>query len=95
MKEAAMATDEGTVHAPLPNNTRKVEPKTKWGAIAAYLGTAALLAAVEIFTNDQELLVAVLPDAVEVFVLPLVPAIVSLAAAYKAKHQYRSAEVEG
>jgi hypothetical protein len=87
---------DGTVNDPLPNHTRQVEPKVKMQAIAMYVVSALLLFIFELATgNDNELLVAALPDALEAFVLPLVPAVGGLVVAFYTRHQWRRAEVPG
>lgn len=83
-----------TVFQPLPDNTTVVEPKVKWGAIAAYVASAALLGIYNLATdNGNELLIAVLPDTIEWLILPLIPMAGSLIAGYAARHQWRQAEV--
>ena len=68
----------------------KVETKVKAATIGAYLGGVAILALVNAFTgNDNELLLATLPDVVEPFVLPIVPAVVTAIAGWAAKHTPR------
>ena len=85
---------EGTVTNPLPNRTGVVEPKVKWGAVATYIVSAIVLLLIELFTaNENQLLIEALPDVWEAFILPLVPAITTLAAGYSARHQWRQAEV--
>jgi len=87
---------EGTVNDPLPNHTRTVEPKVKMQAIAMYVVSAVLLFLFELATgNDNELLTALLPDYLEVFILPLVPALGGLVVAFYTRHQWRRAEVPG
>lgn len=87
---------DGTVNDPLPNHTTKVEPKVKYQAIAMYVVAALLLFIFELATgNDNELLTAVLPDYLEIFVLPLVPTIGGLVVAFYTRHQWRRAEVPG
>lgn len=87
---------DGTVTDPLPNHTTQVEPKVKWQAIAMYVVSAVLLLIFELATgNDNELLTAVLPDYLEVFILPLVPVLGGLVAGFYARHQWRRAEVPG
>lgn len=84
----------GTQANPEPPHTRAIEPKVKWGSVAAYLVSFVALALVNLFTEaDNALLLYVLPDALEVFLLPFVPAIASLAAGFAARHQWRSTEV--
>lgn len=86
---------EGTVENPLPNTTSKIEPKVKWGAIGAYLFGVVALAIWNAVTADTTLLADGIPDALEVFIVPLVPAIGQVIAAYNAAHQWRRAEVPG
>lgn len=84
----------GTVSNPEPPHTRAIEPKVKWGAVAAYALGALFLLLVELFTADNNaLLLHVVPDFLEIFLLPLVPALASLAAGFAARHQWRSTEV--
>lgn len=83
-----------TVLHPEPNNTSAVAPKVKWAGIGAYLAGVVSLSLVNAFTdNDNQLLIEALPDIVEPFLLPAVPAIVAAIAGYFAKHQWRQAEV--
>jgi hypothetical protein len=85
---------EGTVNDPLPNHTRTVEPKVKWQALAMYVLASLLLFFYELFTgNENELLVTVLPDYLEAFILPLVPVLGGLVVAFYTRHQWRRAEV--
>lgn len=87
---------DGTASNPEPVNTSKIEPKVKWASIASYLAGVLLLALVNALTgNGNELIMEALPDWLEAFILPLVPAITALVAGYSARHQYRSAEVTG
>ena len=80
-----------TVLNPKPASTNAVEPKVSAATLGAYVAGVLLLVLVQVFTdNDNELLLAVLPDALETFVLPLVPAVVALIAGFAAKHQWRS-----
>lgn len=80
----------------VPNNTTQVEPKVKWQAALHYLvGLAALAVWDGMTLNDNAFLADVLPDAVEIFVLPLVPTVGGLIAGYFTRHQWRHAEVQG
>lgn len=84
----------GTIGDPLPDNTTQLEPKVKWGTIATYVVSAIVLLLVELFTvNENELLIAALPDVYEALILPLVPAITTLAVGFYARHQWRRSEV--
>lgn len=81
-----------------PNTEGKypVEPKVKYGSIAMYVAGVVLMAIIAVFTeNDNALLLDVLPDAVEVFVVPLIPTLVGFATAWASQHQYRAPEVGG
>lgn len=79
-----------TVTSPEPANTRAVEPKVKAATVGSYLAGVLGLALVNAFTgNDNELIVAVLPDWVEAFVLPIIPALVAFLASWNASHQWR------
>jgi hypothetical protein len=83
-----------TIINPEPDNTTKVEPKVAWPAVGIYLSGVVVLALVNAFTgNDNDLLLAALPDQVEPFVLPLVPVVVQMGVGFFAKHQWRSAEL--
>lgn len=67
-----------------------IETKVKAAAIASYLGGVVILALVNAFTgNDNQLLLDTLPDAIEPFVLPVVPAVVTAIAGWAAKHTPR------
>lgn len=65
-----------------------VERKVKFGAAAAYLAGVAGVAVLQTVAGDTQL-IAGLPDAVEVIVVPLLPAFASLAAGYQARHTPR------
>lgn len=87
---------EGTASNPLPARTTVIEPKVKWGAIGTYVVGALLMFIVNLVTgNGNELLMAVVPDYLEMFIVPLIPALASLASGYAARHQYRSPETAG
>ncbi len=74
----------------LPNNTSKVEPKVFWATLGSYLSGVVVLALVNAFTgNENQLLIDVLPDVIEPFVLPIVPAGVAAISGYFARHQWR------
>jgi len=82
-----------TAATPNPSGNYPIEPKVKWASIAMYLAGVVLMALVAALTGDNNaLLLAVLPDPVEIFVIPLVPTLAGLAAGYAAKHQYRDPE---
>lgn len=73
-----------------PTVPPKVETKVWWATAGAYLAGVAALAVVNAVTaNDNELLIAALPDALEAFILPSVPAVVSFIAGWAAKHTPR------
>ena len=75
---------------PEPANTTKVEPKVAVGTVVTYIVSLLALALVNGLTaNQNELLFAALPDAVETIVLPLIPALSTLVAGYYARHQWR------
>lgn len=83
-----------TPENPLPATTTKVEWKVKVATIATYLTGLVGLAVINGATSDNnKLLIDALPDWLEPFVLPLVPAIVTFVAAYSARHQYRALAV--
>jgi hypothetical protein len=74
-----------------PVNTTAIEPKVKWGAIGAYVVGVLALSGVKLLSNN-DLLAAALPDALEIFVFPLVPTVASLLSGYAARHQWRAGE---
>ena len=74
-----------------PVNTTKIEPKVKWSAVGTYVAGLVALSAVKLLSNN-DLLSQVLPDALEIFVFPLVPTVVSLLSGYAAQHQWRAGE---
>jgi hypothetical protein len=88
---------EGENHMSEPNGfadhaapAAPVESKVKWGALAAYLGGVAALAVVNAVTgNDNQLLIAALPDVIEPFILPAIPAALSAIGGFFAKHTPR------
>jgi hypothetical protein len=83
-----------TIPNPEPSNTTTIEPKVKWAAIGQFALGVVGLALFNAFTSDDnQLLMAAVPDAVEIFVLPLVPTIGGLIAGYQARHQWRSGEI--
>lgn len=89
-----MGRHEGTFTDPVPVDTKKIEPKVKWGAIAAYFVGVILFFFFDLLTADNNaLLIAVLPDWVEAFILPILPAVGALVAGYSASHQWREPEV--
>lgn len=82
-----------TAPNPLPANTTVMEPKVKWQAAVTYVVGAVGLAIFNSVTGTT-LLADVLPDAVEIFVVPLVPVVGGLIAGFAAKHQWRSGEID-
>lgn len=75
----------GYASRPLPAGP--VEAKVKAAGWATYLGGVGLLAILNAFSDAN--LIAGLPDAVEVFVAPMVPTAITTAAAWLAKHTPR------
>jgi len=65
-----------------------VEPKVKWQAAAGYVTGVIALGLIAVLQNGP-FLVDVIPDALEVFVLPMVPGFIGLLAGYAARHQWR------
>jgi hypothetical protein len=65
-----------------------VEKKVTWASVGAYLGSTGLLAILTAVQGDAGL-VAPLPDPLEPFALGLVPAAITFAAGWKAKHSPR------
>lgn len=86
----------GTTPAdPLPPNTNKVEPKVWWATVGSYLAGLVALLVINLSDDQTKLLISALPDTIEPLVLPLVPAIVAFAGGYVARHQWRTAGVQG
>lgn len=73
---------------PRPTTKKPIEKKLTWGAIGTYLGGLALLAFLNLIQGDASL-ISGLPDALEAILLPLVPTLVQMVAAYNASHTYR------
>jgi len=76
-----------------PNPTpqpKVVERKVKAATLAVYLVCVAGLSVVNLVQGDTTLITPLLPDWIEPFVLPLLPALGSLIAGYQAKHTPRS-----
>ena len=74
-----------------PVDTTKVEPKVKWASIGTYLAGVVGLGLVTLL-SDNDLLAQALPDPLEVFVMPAVPAVIAAIAGYAARHQWRAGE---
>lgn len=75
---------------PKVGTSGKVESKVWWATAGAYLAGVAGLAVVNAVTaDDNALLLAALPDALEAFILPSVPAVVSFVTGWLAKHTPR------
>lgn len=84
----------GTITNPEHPHTRAIEPKVKWATLGSYVSGVVVLALVNAFTGDDNaLLIETLPDVIEPFILPVVPALVALAAGFAARHQWRHTEV--
>jgi hypothetical protein len=66
---------------------RPIEIKVKVATVATYLGSLAALAVLNGITSTN--LVAGLPDVIEVFVAPLIPAAITLVSGYVARHTPR------
>ena len=65
-----------------------VERKVKFASAAAYLAGVAGVAVLQALAGDTQLLTG-LPDAVEVLVVPLLPAAAAFAAGWRARHTPR------
>jgi hypothetical protein len=65
-----------------------VEKKVTWSTVGAYLGSTGLLAILTAVQGNAGL-VEPLPDPTEPFVLALVPAAITFAAGWKARHTPR------
>jgi hypothetical protein len=74
-------------HASRALPTGPVELKVKVAAWATYLGGVGLLAILNAFSDAN--LVASLPDAIEVFVAPMLPTAITAFTAYWADHTPR------
>lgn len=68
-----------------------VERKVSAATMASYFGGVGLLAILQAVSADANL-IGGLPDAVEVFALPLVTSGITFVAGWLAKHTYRPAE---
>lgn len=74
----------------------KVETKVWWGTLGFYLAGVVVLALTNAFTaNDNQLLIAAMPDVIEPFVLPAVPAVVGFITGWAARHTPRPDLGEG
>lgn len=71
-----------------PTPKAPVETKVKAASLATYLAATALLAVLTAI-QDNAGLIGGLPDAVEPFVLALIPTAVTLAAGWAARHTPR------
>lgn len=69
---------------PVPAGPGKVETKTKFGALGAYLGAVLLLG---VLTSSSSDLVNALPDWLETIVYPALPAATAFLAAYVKSHR--------
>ncbi|MFB6950167.1 holin [Streptomyces niveus] len=67
-----------------------VETKVKAATAAAYVGSTGLVAALAAIQDDARLL-DFLPDGLTPFVVSLIPAAITAAAGWKAKHTPRTA----
>lgn len=77
---------------PGANDTYPVEPKVKAGTLASYVATFLLAALVNgVQDEDHAVLLGTMPEWLETLLLPLLPALATLAAGYLAKHQHRRA----
>lgn len=78
-----------------PAPSLKPERKTALGTLAFYLAGVGGLAVINGITgNDNELLIWALPDWLEAFVLPVVPAAVGFATGWITRHTPRP-DLEG
>lgn len=80
----------GSPANPLPADTAKVEPKVKAAGIGAFLVGLILVAIVGGVTDGN--LVGELPDWASALLAPVLPTLAAMAAAYSARHQYRTPE---
>lgn len=76
---------------PKPGGTYPIEPKVKWMTAVTYVLGVVGVAAFNGITQGT-FLADVLPDAIEIFVFPLIPTIGSLIAGFSASHQWRTGE---
>jgi hypothetical protein len=70
-----------------PAASAPVETKVKAAGVATYLGLAALLGLLNGVTDIN--LVQALPDALEVFLAPMIPTAITTVTSYMAKHTPR------
>jgi hypothetical protein len=88
-EESTMVEDTpGTAANPLPATTTVVEPKVKAQAIVQFLVGVVLVAIAGAVTDGN--LLGELPDAVTAILAPVLPVLVGFAAAYRARHQFRT-----
>ncbi len=81
-----MSVPGATPSNPVLDSDAPMAPKVKWGALAAYaLGVVGMALTNVLTDNQNELLIYALPDAAEMFILPLVPGLASLVAGYMAQ----------
>ena len=73
-----------------PADTTAVEPKVKWGTVAATILTAVIGAVLSILNNAD--VVSGVPDWVTVLVATLLTGGATFGSGYKAPHQLRSGE---
>lgn len=72
----------------VPAEKIPIEKKVTWGSVGAYLGGIAIMAVLNAVSSDGGL-VSALPDWLEVFVIPVVPAMVAFISGWIAKHTPR------
>ena len=77
------------MHAdPINSGRPPVETKVKAMTLASYLAGVALLAVLQVI-SDNPSLISFLPDWAEALTLPLLPTAIAAVAGYKAKHTPR------
>lgn len=72
---------------------KKVETKVKASTVAAFIGFSALLYVLQA-VQGEPLLLNPLPDVLEPLALAVLPALVTLAAGWKAKHTFVHGELK-
>ncbi|MFD8556608.1 hypothetical protein ACFV1N_04855 [Streptosporangium canum] len=76
------------MHGEPITESRPVEAKVKWASFGGYIGSVALLGALQAVDADHSL-IAFWPDWLEALTIPLLPTAIAAVAGWKAKHTAR------
>lgn len=68
---------------PAPN---PIARKVKFATLMTYILFAAILAGIQVVTNNTDVIVSFLPPWAAVFITPLVPALIALVTGWATKH---------